>query len=177
MRLWRLLPWICLNRMRVTMTMRDAGRGKRIDRKHYSVATTRIEWVSIEKDESGSPLVRRTPKPNGRIYFTRRGFFAAGKHYANWQELIAEHDDYYEHCRDRYGREVVYDWERFPCFDSYDYIHEDRCRRWFLLRKGDKLTYIYLEDQTNYVQVIEDVLDVENRCWDKLVESGLMSDE
>lgn len=163
--------------MRATMTIRDAGSGKRIKRRLYSAATTRLEWVSVEKDESGLPLMRRTPKPKTMMYPAVLGFFAAGRYYAGWRELIAEHDDHYEHCRDKYGREVVYDWERFPCFDSYDYIHEDRCRRWFLLRKGDKLTYIYLEDPASFVQVIEDVRDVENRCWDKLVESRLMSEE
>ena len=71
--------------MRVTMTMRDAGSGNRVKRRLYSAATTRIEWVSAETDENGLHLVRRTPKPKSMMYPAKLGFFAAGKHYANWR--------------------------------------------------------------------------------------------
>ena len=161
--------------MSVTMTVRDTGRGERIKRRRYFAATTRIEWVSVEKNENGDPIVRRSPSAKTMMYPAKLGFFAAGKHYASWRELVAEHEDRYEHCRDKYGREVVYEWERFPCFDSCDYANEDRFRRWFLLRKDDRLTYIYLEDGGGFVQVTEDVQDVEWQCWDKLKKSGLIS--
>ena len=160
--------------MPVTMTIRDAGKEERIERKLYSAPTTRIEWVSVEKDASGAPLARRTPRPKKTVYSAVLGFFAAGRHYASWRELVAEHDDGYRPCRDKYGRETVYNWERFPCFDSYDYAHEDRYRRWFFLREGDQLTGIYLEDHGAFIEVTEDVQDLEWQCLDRLRERGLV---
>ena len=159
----------------VTMTIRNVGNGKPVERRNYYANTTRLEWVSIEKDENDEPLVRRAPRPKTMLYFSLLGFFAAGRYYTSWRQLIAEHDMGYEHCRDKYGREVVYAWEHFPCFDSYDYANEDRSRHWFLLRKGDRLTYIQAVDGAFFVHVTEDVQDIRYSCWSKLKDSGLMS--
>ncbi len=58
--------------------------------------------------------------------------------------------------------------ERFPCFGSADYLHEDRCFRCFLLCEGGKLTSVYYTDKTDTVTVTEDVLDLEKPCWKEM---------
>ena len=88
--------------------------------------------------------------------------------YAGLEELYVETDAAKTFCRDRYGRQVLYYTELFPCFDSFDYATETRRYRWFLLREGGKLTRIHYTDETNRLYVTEDVEYLENKLWSEL---------
>lgn len=98
-------------------------------------------------------------------------FEAAGKVYRCWQELCREKLDEDGHvCRDIYGREVLAEWERFPCFDSYDYLYENRYYRWFFIREGDALTCVDYTDERNVITVTEDVGSIREICWKTMKE-------
>lgn len=98
-------------------------------------------------------------------------FVAAGKVYPSLDALRAEKlDEYGHHCRDIYGREVFAEWQRFPCFDSYDYLYENRYYRWFYINEGDKVTCVYYEDQQKKLTVIEDVCKIPESWWKKMQE-------
>ncbi len=154
-----------------TMTIERAGKGDPISRRLMYSPTSRIKWVSREKDSEGRPLYERAPSPTTISYPVLTGFFAAGKHYSNWKQLIRK-DDYRPDNTDKFGRPVLYLDERYPCFDSSDYLHENRFYRWFYLRSGDRLTVVYVEDDSKLVHVTEDALDVE--CdFEKLRQSCL----
>lgn len=85
-------------------------------------------------------------------------FTAAGKRYSSWQELCHVMKDEYGHsCQDIYGREVFALRERYPCFDVYDRMYENRYYRWFYIREGDTLTCVYRDDGRNIIRVTEDV--------------------
>ena len=73
-------------------------------------------------------------------------FMAAGKGYTNVNQLVAvkkERDYLYE---DIYGREWMYVRERYPCFDSYDFLNEDRYYHWYVLPDGEDLWLVYVDD-------------------------------
>lgn len=120
-----------------------------------------IKWVSADGTVR-IPEERKinTPYP---------GFYkAAGKIYVSLKDLCKEQDDSGCLCRDVYGREVLYMAERFPCFDSYDYLYETRKYHWYFIKEGGKLTRIYHADGSGTVQVTEDVRDLENKCIDQM---------
>ena len=98
-------------------------------------------------------------------------FTAAGKTYTSWQQLCALTDKDGRFCRDIYGRDVFCR-ERFPCFDSYDYLHENRYYRWFFLRDGDKLTRVDYTDERRKITVTEDVQLLSETCWKQMQEYG-----
>ena len=58
--------------------------------------------------------------------------------------------------QDIYGRRVLYFCERFPCFDSYDRLYENRYYHWYAIDNGGKVTLVYSEDEQPGVQVHED---------------------
>lgn len=97
-------------------------------------------------------------------------FTAAGKEYSSWQELCTVKEG--RICRDIHGREVIVEWERFPCFDSYDYLYENRYYRWFYIREGDKLTCVYYVDEQKKILVTEDVWKIRERCWKAMKEAN-----
>lgn len=123
-----------------------------------------IQW----KQPDGSI---RKPEETKQILPYPAAFQAGGKVYTSIGQLRAEKLDEYGHiCRDVYGREVFAEWERFPCFDSYDYLYENRYYRWFYIRSGDQLTCVYYEDQQDKIEVTEDVRKLPSRCWKAIQE-------
>ena len=71
--------------------------------------------------------------------------------------------------RDVYGREVFAFRERFPCFDSYDYLYEHRYFRWFYIREGDSLYCVYYVDEQKTVKITDDVRRIEKRdAWESM---------
>ncbi len=58
--------------------------------------------------------------------------------------------------RDCHGRRVLYFRERFPCFDSYDRLHENRYYHWYAIENVGKVTLVYTEDEKPGAQVHED---------------------
>lgn len=156
-------PW------RSDMTPEAVGPGERADYPGYSCGTTRIQWVSRQRDESGQPVSVREPQPVTRV-MPMGDFTAADRQYTAPRRLAA---NWYDKdgllwCGDIYGRRVLYIAERFPCFDSSDYLYEDRYYRWFFLWDGEKLTRVQYTDERDTVTVTEDVQDVENKWWKTL---------
>ena len=154
------LPW------EGDMVLRRVGSGERVDYPLYSSATERLQWVSRKTDGEGRPLSVRDPEERTHTFPVVSGFVAAGKWYASLKLLTVKTDANGLWCRDVYGREVLAVRERFPCFDSEDFLHEDRYYRWFLLREGGKLTRVYHTDERPTVTVTEDVRDLEPYCWE-----------
>ena len=95
-------------------------------------------------------------------------FIAAGKPYLTVSQLKAKEEGeldgvFYRgfkvpQYRDAHGRRVLYFRERFPCFDSYDRLHENRFYHWYAIENEDKVTLVYTEDEKPGAQVHEDYL-------------------
>lgn len=108
----------------------------------------------------------RTPEESKRTFLYPGVFWAGGRPYTSIKQLCAEKFDEQGHvCKDIYGREVFAEWERFPCFDSYDYLYENRYYRWFYIRSDDKLTCVYYTDEQHKIEITEDVKKLPERCW------------
>ena len=93
-------------------------------------------------------------------------FIAAGKPYLTAAQLKANKEGELDGVlyrgykvpvyRDTHGRRVLYFRERFPCFDSYDRLHEDRHYHWYAIEEGGKVTLVYTQDEKPGAQVHED---------------------
>lgn len=157
------------------MIPREAGSGRKIRRSGgggFSISSTvRLEWVSRRTDAGGKPL--RVRKPLGvPLFFPLVCFMAAGRPYLSLSMLAAHQEKGSPWAKDVYGRDVLVLTERFPCFDSADYLYEDRRFRWFFLCHKGKLTCVYHTDKTPTVTVTEDVRDLENGLWEQIRELG-----
>ncbi len=157
------LPWVS------DMVMEDLGPGEKADYPGWSCGTVRFRWVSREKDERGQPVSVREPEPVTRT-MPMGEFMAADRQYAAPRKLAVQwfDRDGLQWCADIFGRRVLYGAERFPCFDSSDYLYEDRYYRWFFLFEDGRLTRVQYTDGQDAVTVTEDVRDIENRWWKTL---------
>lgn len=130
-----------------------------------------IQW----KNPDGSI---RIPEETKHTFPYPGVFQAGGRPYLSIDQLCARKLDEDGHlCQDVYGREVFAEWERFPCFDSYDYLHEHRYYRWFFIRTDNQLTCVYYEDEQGNVEVTEDVNKLRERCWKAIQELKWQMDE
>ena len=84
-------------------------------------------------------------------------FTAAGKPYHSAAQLEWKSTDHRYICLDVYGRPVACFFERFPCFDSYDYLYEDRYYRWYLIPCGENWTVVSTEDDSEEICVRENL--------------------
>lgn len=114
----------------------------------------------------------RLPQPSEKTIFEGNSFSAAGKSYYAWQQLCSERTVKEEVFLDIYGREVFAWKERFPCFDSYDYLHENRYFRWFYIREAGRLCCVYLADGRGTVEVTEDVRFIKDEAWKAMQEAN-----
>lgn len=93
-------------------------------------------------------------------------FTAAGKLYLTIAQLKVKNEAevdgglYRGHTvplyRDLYGRQVLHLRERFPCFDVYDRLNEDRYYHWYAIRHENGITLVYTQDDKPGAQVHED---------------------
>lgn len=113
----------------------------------------------------------RIPEEQDSFFPYPGSFTAAGRTYPNWQALCVEQEAG-PLCRDIYGREVFCISRLFPCFDSYDYLHETRRYRWFFIREKGILTRVYYSDGRHKIQVTEDVRDLEDLCREQMEQYG-----
>lgn len=150
------------------MVLRISGNGPKVYYYTSSYSTCKIQWVSKKQTSLGEPVQVRDPEEQTTEYPKNTGFTAAGRKYISLRQLTAEAEEGSSWCRDCYGREVFCVKERFPCFDSYDYLHENRHYRWFFLRENGKLTRVHYADGQNSIYVTEDVLYLETNCWDEI---------
>lgn len=139
------------------------GPGKGCSYELSSYSSREIRWDSLQSDTQGAPLYSRTPEPHHTIFPYPGTFCLAGKTYTGLDQLCAQSigEDLW---LDIYGRTVMTLSQRFPCFDSYDLINEDRYYRWFLLPEKDRLHRVFYEDGRRRIYVTEDVCFLENCC-------------
>lgn len=148
------------------MVLRACGGGEPVGYPGCRYSTYRLQWVSRTTGEV------REPRETTRTYPAQLGFTAAGKHYQSIRQLYAQHDKTRTWCRDIYGREVLYLAERFPCFDSEDFLYEKRYYRFFFLREGEKLTRVQYTDESDTVTVTEDVANLERQWMERFQSLG-----
>ena len=114
----------------------------------------------------GEDVSLRKPEEQKKEFCYPGLFWAAGRVYHSWKDLCHKKLDEDGHvCRDIYGREVLAVWERFPCFDSYDYLYENRYYRWFFIREEDALTCVDYTDEQKRIKVTEDAGCIREKCW------------
>ena len=95
-------------------------------------------------------------------------FTAGGKTYENWNQLCHRETETPGVYTDIYGRSVFFDAERFPCFDSDDFLYENRFYRWFFILEKGKITRVFYTDERKEIDITEDVANIEDNCWSKL---------
>ena len=120
-----------------------------------------VEWVG--------PQGVRIPEPETKEVPAGLPFIAAGKLYATRAQLCAKEGETENHYKDIYGRDVLYLSERFPCFDSEDFLNEKRHFHWYLIIENGRMTRVFYADRTKTMTVTEDVGFLENKCWEALL--------
>jgi len=148
------------------MILKAMGSGQGISNGGAYYGTDRVEWV----DETTGQLCR-SPQEQTAAFQADGPFTAAGQSYTDVKQLTAQ-DLGNGLYRDVYGRTVLAFRERFPCFDSYDAMHENRYYRWWFLLENQRLTRMYREDDRTELYVTEDVLNLECKCTRQLKEVG-----
>ena len=126
----------------------------------------RVHWVNQETEE-----VSRIPEEyEGES--TNLPISAGGKTFRYLSQLICGGVEGPDLFRDIYGRQVLCVRERFPTFDVYESMYEDRYVTWFFLRDNDRLTRIWVSDDTDLIGVTEDVCHIERKYWARMQEIG-----
>lgn len=152
------------------MYLRRVGNGAFVRYELKSTSTEKVEWVSLQTDEAGNPLVVREPQETTRE-FSRKGYFsAAGKVYWNLNQLCRNHKG--DWAEDIYGRKVLCTKEKYPCFDSYDYLNETRYFRWYFIREGNAVCQVFAADDRDIIYVTEDLQNVEGWAWERMKATG-----
>ena len=130
----------------------------------YVSFTNVVTWL-----ENGKAA--RQPQESVHEFTVDSGFEAAGKKYETIHQLSSEKGEKDEFYRDIYGRQVFEVKERFPCFDSYDYLNEDRYYRWFYIQEDGKLCCVYHADSRKEIKVTEDMEKVNDRSFKAMKEA------
>ncbi len=137
-----------------------------------------IDWISLEKDAEGQPAVCRVPEPQKHTFSAQPGFVTAGLPYPAAKALTAVPVDRENGLfRDMYGRKVLLVKERFPCFDSSDFLYENRYYRWAYFVSKEMLICVYWEDQGRRTEVTEDVRVVPELSWEAMTKAGLIRED
>ena len=144
------------------------GNGTRVRYSRSMYSAQSIRWVSTEQDENGEPAVTRVPVESSRKLRYPGRFTADGKIYQDWRQLCCKETNVSGVYTDVYGRSVFCYAERFPCFDSEDYLYENRFYRWFFILDEGKITRVFYTDGCNQIDVTEDVANIEYICWKDL---------
>lgn len=155
---------------RSDMFLRRVGEGKFV---HYELnghSTEEVEWAGLETDKAGNPVAVREPVEITTEYSRKSPFSVAGKMYPNFNSFLKKQEG--EWGEDLYGRKVLCTKERFPCFDSSDYLYENRYYRWYFIREGDSVSQVYVADDWDKVYVTEDVQNMESWAWDRMKATG-----
>jgi len=131
----------------------------------YVSYTYSVIWL-----ENGKEKPR--PQESSREFQLASGFEAAGRKYVRLSQLLTEKINDSGEYKDIYGRRVFEVKERFPCFDSYDYLHENRYYRWFYIQEDGMLCCIYYAEQRDTVKVTENTGKVNERSFKAMKEAG-----
>lgn len=152
------------------MYLRRMGSGERFDHELGIYSTEKVEWISGETDETGNPAETRQPEQHTRTYSKWCGFSLAGKPYWNLKHFLRKQEG--EWGEDAYGRTVFCTKERYPCFDSFDALYEDRYFRWYFIREGNSLSQLFVADDRNKIYVTEDLGNIERWAWERMKAAG-----
>ena len=115
-----------------------------------------MKWLfSNERHHYEAPLVERNGKSR---------LLPAGREYEKLNQLTAAVKEEPYLYEDIYGREWAYVSERYPCFDSYDYLNEDRYYHWYVCREGDSMWVVYRDDGGHGVTVMQDPERIDYTC-------------
>ena len=134
------------------------------------------EWAETEANLNDPNPILRIPMPRVYTYESEKGFYVDGKVYQSVQDFKSRKDRKEHIYWDIYNRKVMEVYERFPCFDSYDYANEDRYYRWFYLVSGNKMWCIYQADGRKTVLVTEDVAEIDAMVWRNMKRFHLVED-
>ena len=140
---------------------------------YVALATPTVPFVWVKRSNGK----KRRPLERHRRFSKRICFRAAGKIYRDIGELRVSGkpgDEYGPWYKDCYGRKVFYIAERFPCFDSHDFMYEDRYHRWFFICENGNLTRVYTNDGDTRIHVTEDVGGIEDKCWREMEKAGYL---
>lgn len=157
------------------MLLHCTSESKKISRDLDCTSAYKVEWISRETGEDGRPLVIREPVEQEAVHTRRSIFTVAGKPYCGLNAFLhglKEIDE--DWAKDQYGRKVLRIKRRFPCFDSYDYLTENRFYRWFFIREGNSISRVYASDDTPNVYVTDDVAYVEYNLLNELRDAGMV---
>ena len=152
------------------MYLRRVGCGEMVRYELKSYSTEKVEWVSMETDENGSPVQVRVPDSHICEYSRKHCFSMAGKTYQDLGHFLRNQDG--EWGQDIYGRKVLCTKERYPCFDSSDYLYEDRYFRWYFIREGNAVSQLFAADDRDKIYVTEDVQNIEPWAWSRMKATG-----
>jgi len=92
-------------------------------------------------------------------------------------QLFAESFPIYE---DIYGRTIIHLRKRYPCFDVYDQMYENRYYHWFFIKYEGGLALVYYDDGWDEFEITDDYINDEKSfhvtpdVYDQLEASGLM---
>lgn len=155
---------------RKDMYLRRVGNGSSFRHELGSYSGEKVEWVSVETDETGKPVAVRQPEEHTREYSKFQKFTMAGKTYWNFSHFLKKSEE--EWGKDAYGRTVFCTKERYPCFDSYDFLCETRYFRWYFIREGNSVSQLFAADDRGKIYVTEDLGNVESWAWDRMKATG-----
>ncbi len=152
------------------MVLIGVGMGDFVHYETNGSCTKRVQWIGLETDSDGSPVKTRTPSQTTTIFDRNSGLTVAGKTYPSFQSFLKNQDG--DWGEDMYGRKVFCAAERFPCFDFFDSLYENRYFRWYFIRKGNSLSRVFCADEQDEIYVTEDVQDIDIDVWGKMKDVG-----
>lgn len=152
------------------MYLRSVGSGAWVHFELKSYGTVAVEWVSKETGKDGNPLTVRVPREHTCEYSRKWPFTAAGKTYRNLKHFLRNQSG--EWGEDCYGRTVLCTKEKYPCFDSADYLYEHRYFRWYFIQNGNSLCQVFASDDRDKIYVTEDVGSIEPWAWSRMKATG-----
>ncbi len=120
-------------------------------------------------------------------------FYAAERNYTLPSELTAKKNGEYMSkwlCnnpmpiyQDIHGRRVIHMRERFPCFDVYDRMYENRYFHWYFIKHESGVTMVYTQDDSNAIKVVEGVTrdsigrdGFDRKLYEELILSGFLDE-
>ncbi|MBP3657161.1 MAG: hypothetical protein J6K32_10755 [Clostridia bacterium] len=110
-----------------------------------------------EKPQREQNAQKRTEQGSGAKRWLPAIFTAAGQPYQQELQLTACRTETERVYRDVYGRTVLALCERFPCFDSEDYLYENRYYRWYFILHDGRLTLVRTQDESEKYTVTENI--------------------
>lgn len=155
---------------RSDMYLRYIGNGAKFHYELGSYSTEKVEWVSLETGEDGKPVAVREPCESTHEYCKKHKFSMAGKTYQDVNHFLRSQDG--EWGEDVYGRPVLCTKEKYPCFDSYDFLYENRYFRWFFIREGNSVSQLFFADDRDKIYVTEDIHNIEGWAWGRMKATG-----